>query len=68
MVIVEATARLLPGVLGNPDSLKEESHTLTNKDGSLNFDCFILFLGLYIPENIEPLDFCFLDLLYFLGL
>ena len=35
MVIVEATARLLPGVLGNPDSLKEESHTLTNKDGAL---------------------------------
>ena len=35
MVIVEATVRLLPGVLGNPDSLKEESHTLTNKDGSL---------------------------------
>lgn len=35
MVIVEATARLLPGVLGNPDSLKEESHTLTNKEGSL---------------------------------
>lgn len=35
MVIVEATARLLPGVLGNPDSLKEESHTLTNKDGLL---------------------------------
>ncbi|CAB4688128.1 unannotated protein [freshwater metagenome] len=35
MVIVEATARLIPGVLGNPDSLKEESHTLTNKDGSL---------------------------------
>lgn len=35
MVIVEATARLLPGVLGNPDSLKEESHTLSNKDGSL---------------------------------
>lgn len=35
MVIVEATARLLPGVLGNPDSLKEESHTLTNQGGSL---------------------------------
>ena len=35
MVIVEATARLLPGVLGNPDSLIEESHSLTNKDGSL---------------------------------
>ena len=35
MVIVEATARLLPGVLGNPNSLKEESHTLTNEDGAL---------------------------------
>ena len=35
MVIVEAVARLIPGVLGNPDSLKEESHTLTNQDGSL---------------------------------
>jgi tRNA (guanine37-N1)-methyltransferase len=35
MVIIEATARLLPGVLGNPDSLKEESHTLTNRQGSL---------------------------------
>jgi tRNA (guanine37-N1)-methyltransferase len=35
MVVVEATARLLPGVLGNPDSLKEESHTITNKNGSL---------------------------------
>ena len=35
MVIVEAVARLIPGVLGNPDSLKEESHTLTNRDGSL---------------------------------
>lgn len=35
MVIVEAVARLIPGVLGNPDSLKQESHTLTNKAGSL---------------------------------
>ncbi len=35
MVIVEATARLLPGVLGNPESLKEESHSLINKGGTL---------------------------------
>jgi tRNA (guanine37-N1)-methyltransferase len=27
LVIVEAVARLLPGVLGNPDSLVEESHS-----------------------------------------
>lgn len=27
LVIVEAVARLLPGVIGNPDSLAEESHT-----------------------------------------
>ena len=26
LVIIEAVARLLPGVLGNPDSLAEESH------------------------------------------
>lgn len=26
LVVVEAVARLVPGVLGNPDSLKEESH------------------------------------------
>jgi tRNA (guanine37-N1)-methyltransferase len=25
MVVIEAVARLVPGVLGNPDSLKEES-------------------------------------------
>ena len=26
MAIIEAVARLLPGVIGNPDSLAEESH------------------------------------------
>ena len=54
MVIVEATARLLPGVLGNPDSLKEESHTLTNKDGSLveypNYTKPASWRGLEVPE------------------
>lgn len=28
LVVVEATARLLPGVLGNPESLTEESHAV----------------------------------------
>jgi tRNA (guanine37-N1)-methyltransferase len=32
MVIIEATARLIPGVLGNPNSLKEESHSITGND------------------------------------
>jgi tRNA (guanine37-N1)-methyltransferase len=54
MVIVEATARLIPGVLGNPLSLKEESHTLTNKDGSLveypNYTKPALWRGLDVPE------------------
>ncbi|MQA05651.1 MAG: tRNA (guanosine(37)-N1)-methyltransferase TrmD [Streptosporangiales bacterium] len=36
LVIVEATARLLPGVLGNPDSLVEESHV----DGLLEYPVY----------------------------
>ncbi len=32
LVIIEAIARLIPGVLGNPDSLKEETHTGLEKE------------------------------------
>ena len=32
MVIIEATTRLIPGVLGNPASLKEESHSISSDD------------------------------------
>jgi len=35
MVIIEATTRLIPGVLGNPDSLKEESHSIAGNDDLL---------------------------------
>lgn len=53
MVIVEATARLLPGVLGNPDSLKEESHSIKNKDGLLveypNFTKPASWRGIDVP-------------------
>lgn len=35
LVIMEAVIRLIPGVLGNPDSLEEESHVIAGKDGSL---------------------------------
>src|SRR4029453_20850 len=31
MVVIEAVVRLLPGVLGNPDSLIEESHGAENE-------------------------------------
>lgn len=55
MVIIEATARLLPGVLGNPDSLKEESHSIAgDKDESLveypNYTKPASWRGLDVPE------------------
>lgn len=37
MVIIEAVTRLIPGVLGNPDSLSEESH---NEEGYLEYPNF----------------------------
>jgi tRNA (guanine37-N1)-methyltransferase len=55
MVIVEATARLLPGVLGNPDSLKEESHSISTADDQLlveypNYTKPASWRGLDVPE------------------
>ena len=55
MVIIEAVARLLPGVLGNPDSLKEESHSIADdKDERLveypNYTKPASWRGLDVPE------------------
>jgi tRNA (guanine37-N1)-methyltransferase len=55
MVIVEATARLLPGVLRNPDSLKEESHSISTTDDQLlveypNYTKPASWRGLDVPE------------------
>jgi tRNA (guanine37-N1)-methyltransferase len=55
MVVVEATARLLPGVLGNPDSLKEESHSISTTDDQLlveypNYTKPASWRGLDVPE------------------
>ena len=55
MVIIEATTRLIPGVLGNPDSLKEESHSITGNDDSLlveypNYTKPSNWRGLDVPE------------------
>jgi tRNA (guanine37-N1)-methyltransferase len=49
MVMVEAISRLLPGVLGNPESLTEESH---NIEGFLEYPTFTkpqVWRGLSVP-------------------
>lgn len=55
MVIIEATARLLPGVLGNPESLKEESHSIISSSYDLlveypNYTKPAVWRGLEVPE------------------
>jgi tRNA (guanine37-N1)-methyltransferase len=50
LVMIEAIARLIPGVLGNPDSLTEESHNL---DGYLEYPNFSKpqeWRGIPVPE------------------
>jgi tRNA (guanine37-N1)-methyltransferase len=50
MVIIEAITRLIPGVLGNPDSLVEESH---NDEGYLEYPNFTKpqeWRGIPVPE------------------
>jgi tRNA (guanine37-N1)-methyltransferase len=58
MVIIEATTRLIPGVLGNPDSLKEESHSITGNDDLLlveypNYTKPSNWRGLDVPEVLR---------------
>jgi tRNA (guanine37-N1)-methyltransferase len=50
LVIVEAIARLIPGVIGNPDSLIEESH---NEIGEVEYPVYTkpaLWRGLSVPD------------------
>jgi tRNA (guanine37-N1)-methyltransferase len=50
MVVIEAVARLLPGVLGNPESLAEESF---GPSGMLEYPHFTRpeeFRGMHVPE------------------
>ena len=50
IVIIEAIVRLIPGVLGNPDSLLEESH---NEIGELEYPVYTKphqWRGLEVPE------------------
>jgi len=50
LVIIEAVARLIPGVIGNPDSLLEESH---NEIGEVEYPVYTkpaIWRGLAVPE------------------
>ena len=50
LVMIEAITRLIPGVLGNPESLAEESH---NSEGYLEYPNFTKpqeWRGLQVPE------------------
>lgn len=54
LVIMEAIIRLLPGVIGNPASLDEESHSLTSDEGALveypNYTKPKEWRGLQVPD------------------
>lgn len=55
MVIIEAVTRLIPGVLGNPDSLKEESHSIFGNEDSVlveypNYTKPANWRGLEVPQ------------------
>ena len=54
LVIMEAIIRLLPGVIGNPASLDEESHTLISQEGALveypNYTKPKEWRGLSVPD------------------
>jgi tRNA (guanine37-N1)-methyltransferase len=50
LAMIEAITRLIPGVLGNPESLAEESH---NSDGYLEYPNFTKpqeWRGISVPE------------------
>lgn len=56
LAMIEAITRLIPGVLGNPDSLAEESHVLRDETGEAalveypNFTKPPIWRGLEVPE------------------
>ena len=55
LVILEAAIRLISGVLGNPDSIVEESHSLQSPDGESlveypNYTKPPIWRGLVVPE------------------
>lgn len=54
LVILESTIRLIPGVIGNPSSLDEESHSISSENEYLveypNYTKPVEWRGLSVPE------------------
>ncbi len=51
LVVMEAIIRLIPGVLGNPDSLLEESHSLPDEVVEYpNYTKPVTWRGIEVPE------------------
>jgi len=53
LVVIEAVARLLPGFMGNPESLSEESHATGEGGGLLEYPVYTkppTWRGLDVPE------------------
>ena len=53
MAIIEAVARLLPGVIGNPDSLSEESHGTSGLLEAPAFTKPAIWRGLEVPALLR---------------
>ncbi|MDQ3592750.1 MAG: tRNA (guanosine(37)-N1)-methyltransferase TrmD [Actinomycetota bacterium] len=59
LAIVEAVARLLPGFLGNPESLSEESHGVGEHGGLLEYPVYTkpaVWRGLAVPAVLTSGD------------
>jgi tRNA (guanine37-N1)-methyltransferase len=61
LVILEAAIRLIPGVLGNPESIVEESHSLRTPDGESlveypNYTKPPIWRGLEVPKVLMSGD------------
>ncbi|MPZ60076.1 MAG: tRNA (guanosine(37)-N1)-methyltransferase TrmD [Propionibacteriales bacterium] len=53
LVVIETVVRLLPGFLGNPESLREESHSTGERGGLLEYPLYTKpaeWRGLRVPE------------------
>ncbi len=53
MVLVDSITRLLPGVLGNPDSLREESFSTVKSPGLKTENSFLEYPHYTKPENFR---------------
>lgn len=57
LVIIEAVSRLVPGVLGNDESLAEESFSMPFDSNSANSSFINRYSSLEYPQYTKPADF-----------